>query len=91
MDWETHKKRLLKDPQFKQALEQTRPEYEVTRAFILARVKHELTQKELAKKLATQQSVISRVENAHTTVSLSFLKRFASAFGGRLNIGFEGI
>lgn len=91
MNWEIHKKKLLKDPQFRQALEETKPEYEVARAFILARTKNDLTQKELAKKLATQQSVISRVENARTTVSLSFLKRFASVFGGRLNIGFEGI
>ncbi|MBM4402292.1 MAG: helix-turn-helix transcriptional regulator [Candidatus Cloacimonetes bacterium] len=91
MNWETHKKKLLKDSQFRQALRETKPEYEVARAFILARVKHELTQKELAKKLATQQSVISRIENARTTVSLSFLKRFASCFGGQLNIGIEGI
>ena len=91
MDWETHKKQLLKDPKFKKALEETRLEYEVARAMILTRIKHKLTQKELARKLKTKQSVISRVENARTTVSLSFLRRFASAFGGQIKIRFEGI
>lgn len=91
MDWQTHKKQLLKDSKFRKVLEETRPEYEIARAIISARIKHELTQKQLAKKLKTQQSVISRVENAQTTVSLSFLKRLASAFGGKLKISFEGI
>lgn len=91
MNWETHKKILLKDPNFRKALEQTKPEYEIARAIILARTKHNLTQKQLAKKLKTRQSVISRVESAKTTASVSFLKRFASAFGGTLKISFEGI
>lgn len=88
MDWETHKKLLLKDPKFREALEETRLEYEIARAIILARVKRKMTQKELAKKLKTKQSVISRVENAQTTPSLSFLKRLASVFNTNLKIGF---
>jgi transcriptional regulator with XRE-family HTH domain len=91
MDWEAHKKQLLKNPEFKKALEETRPEYEVARAMILVRTKHKLTQKQMAGKLKTKQSVISRVENAQTTVTLSFLKRFASAFNAKLKISFEGI
>ena len=91
MDWESHKKQLLKDPKLRKALEETRLEYEIARAIILARAKHKLTQKQLARKLKTRQSVISRIENAQTTVSLSFLKRFTDAFGGKLKIGFEGI
>lgn len=91
MDWETHKKQLLKDPKFRKALEETRLEYEVARAVIRARVKHKLTQKELARKLKTQQSVISRLENAQTTASLSFLQRLASVFGGKIEVTFKGM
>ena len=91
MDWKTHKKQLLKNKRFQKALEETRPEYEVARAVILARTKHRLTQKQLARRLKTQQSVISRVENAQTTTSLSFLNRLASAFGGKVKVSFEGI
>jgi len=91
MDWQIHKKQLLKNSKFKKALKETRLEYEVARAVIKARIKYKLTQKQLAKKLKTQQSVISRVENAQTTASLSFLQRLASVFGGSVRVSFEGI
>jgi len=91
MDWETHKKLLLKDPKFRKALKETRLEYEIARAIILARIKHKMTQKELARRLKTKQSVISRVENGQTTPSLSFLKRLASVFNAELKIKFGKI
>lgn len=86
MDWQTHKKQLLKDSKFRQALKASHLEYELARAVIQARIKHQLTQKQLAKKLKTKQSVISRVENAQTTTSVSFLQRLVTALGGRLEI-----
>ena len=91
MDWNSHKKLLLKDPGFRKALEENRPEYEIARAMIMARIKNKMTQKELARRLKTKQSVISRVENAQTTPTVSFLRRFARAFGATLKIDFEGI
>jgi ribosome-binding protein aMBF1 (putative translation factor) len=86
MNWNTHKKLLLKDPKFRKAVEETRLEYEIARAIILARVEKKMTQKELAIKLKTKQSVISRIENAQTTPSLSFLKRLASVFNTELKV-----
>lgn len=91
MDWKTHRELLLKDPKFRKALKETKLEYEVARAIILARVKRKMTQKDLAKKLKTRQSVISRVENGKTTPSLSFLKRLASVFNTSLKIEFGKI
>ena len=91
MDWETHKKMLLKDPEVKKAINEMRMEYEIARAIIMARIKHKVTQKKLAQKLKTKQSVISRLENAQTTPTLSFLKRFAAVFGGYVKVTFEGI
>ena len=91
MDWETHKKILLKDPEVKKAIKETRLEYEVARAIIMARIKHKVTQKKLAQKLKTKQSVISRFENAKSTPTLNFLKRLASVFGGSVKVTFEGI
>lgn len=91
MDWETHKKQLLKNPEFKKAWQESRLEYEIARAVIKARIKHKLTQKQLAKKLKTQQSVISRIENAKTTASLSFLQRLANTLGGNIEIRFRGL
>ncbi len=91
MDWQVHKKQLLKNPKFKQALKESSVEYQIARAVIKARLSRKLTQKQLAKKLNTQQSVISRVENAQTTTSVSFLKRLVKIFDGELKISFTGI
>jgi len=45
-----------------------------------------LTQVELANKLHTQKSAISRIENHSEDVKLSTLEHFASALGKRLEI-----
>lgn len=87
MDWKTHEKILLKNPEFRRIWEEeTKLEYEVARAVIQARVKNKITQAQLAKKLKTKQSVISRLETAQTTPSLSFLRRLANVMGGTLKI-----
>jgi len=89
MDWNTHKKQLLKDLKFRQALKDVELEYRIAREVIAQRIKHKLTQKQLAQKLKTRQSVVSRVENAKTTTSLSFLKRLAEAFNTTLSVSFD--
>lgn len=89
MAWEDYEKELFKRPGFKEAQEETRLEYEIARALILARVKNRLTQAQLAQKLNTKQSVISRVENARTVPSLSFLKRLAGVLNASLQVQFK--
>ncbi len=89
--WASYKKELMADAKHRCILKELRPEYEIARAMIEARIKHDLTQKELALKMDTKQSVISRVENMQTTPSLSFLKRFAAVFNGRVIVKFLGI
>jgi ribosome-binding protein aMBF1 (putative translation factor) len=79
MKWQTHKKLLLKNPTFRKALEETEPEFQIAKAVIEARLKQGLSQQDLAEKIQTKQSVISRVENAKTMPTLSFLKRVANA------------
>lgn len=89
MDWETHRKLLLKDPKVRKALKETELEYQIARSVIRARMDRGLTQAQLARKLNTRQSVISRVESAKTTPSLSFLKRLAQAFNTSLQVRFK--
>jgi len=89
MDWATHKKLLLKKPEFKKALAESEFEYQIARTIIKARIGKGLTQGDLAKKLNTRQSVISRVENAKTVPSLSFLKKLASALDVSLSLQFK--
>lgn len=88
MDWKAHRAELLKDPEVRKALKEIEPEFEIAKALIEARLKYGLTQKELAIKMNTKQSVISRVENAKTSPSLSFLKRLATVLGVSLKVSF---
>lgn len=89
LDWEDYKKELLAKPGFKEALKETRLEYEIARALIKARIEKGLTQAKIAKLMKTKQSVISRVENARTTPSLSFLKRLANVLDASLQVHFK--
>lgn len=89
MDWEDFEKELFKRPGFKEAQEETRLEYEIAWALIKARIEKGLTQAEVAKRMNTKQSVISRVENARTLPSLSFLKRLAHVFNASLHVQFK--
>ena len=88
MDWATHKKQLLKDPEVVKALKETEIQYQVARAIVEARINNGITQSELAKKLHTTQSVISRAESARTVPSLSFLNRLATALDLSLQVQF---
>ncbi len=89
MDWATHKKKLLKNPKVVSALKDTEIEYQIACAVIEARINKGLTQTELAKKLNTTQSVVSRVESAKTVPTLSFLKRLADALNVSLQVQFK--
>lgn len=89
MDWQTHRKQLLKDPKVKKALKETELEFQIARSIIKARIDQGLSQTQLARKLKTKQSVISRVENARTVPSLSFLKRLAKVLGASLQVQFK--
>lgn len=89
MDWDIYKKKLLKDPEFKKLYNEAQPEFQIARALIRARIEKGYTQKALAKKLRTTQSVISRVERAKTSPSLSFLKRLAAALNTSLQVQFK--
>lgn len=88
-DWNELKKEWLKDPKFKKLYEESQPEFEIAKAIIRARIQNKITQKELAKRMNTTQSVISRVEQAKTSPSISFLKRLASALNTSLSVQFK--
>jgi len=89
MDWNTYKKELLKNPEFKKTLKETELEYEIARSLIKARLNKGYTQKDLADRLQTTQSVISRVESAKGLPTLSFLKKLASALGTTIQVQFK--
>lgn len=87
-NWEDYEKKLIAKPGFKEALAETQLEYQIARELIKVRIEKGLSQQDVAKRVNTTQSVISRVENARTTPTLSFLKRIADALKIKLQIRF---
>jgi len=85
-NWQEHKKQLLKNPDFVKALGEVEVEFQIAEAIIKARIDKGMTQRELAKKLNTKQSVISRVESVKTIPTISFLKRLAVALNVDLKV-----
>ena len=79
----------LKDPEFKAEWERIQPEYEVMRSLIDARIKLNLTQKELAERSGVRQSNISRIENGTASPTVATLQALAAGMGKRLHISFE--
>jgi HTH-type transcriptional regulator / antitoxin HipB len=53
------------------------------------RIKEGMTQEELAEKMHTKKSVISRMENHSEDVRLSTLNKVAEVFGKKLQIAIE--
>lgn len=81
----------FQDPEFRQAWEETKVEYEVARQLILLRKQKGLTQSQLAERLNTKQSVISRIENGDQNITLENLMNIVKALGGHLHISISGL
>jgi len=83
-DWKNFKRELMRDPEFVQAYETLGPEYELAKSIIAMRIKKGLTQKALAERMNTKQSVISRLESGTAKPSLATLERLASALDAKV-------
>lgn len=79
----------LQDPEFNKEYEAARPEYELTRSLIAARIAAGMTQKELAEKSGVRQSNISRIENGSCIPTLTTLMALAQALGKKLRISLQ--
>ena len=88
-DFQDYLNEKLKDPEFKAEWERIQPEYEIMRSLIDARIKLNLTQKELAERSGVRQSNISRIENGTASPRVATLQALAVGMGKRLHISFE--
>jgi transcriptional regulator with XRE-family HTH domain len=79
------RKREARDPEFRRALQALHPELEFRRKLIQARLAAGLTQQQLAERIGTKQSSISRLEGGDAEPSFDMLRRLAAA----LNVSFE--
>ena len=87
--WENIRKEFLKDPDTLREYNRLEPEYEIIKEIIKARIEKDITQAELARKVGTKQSNISRLESGEYNPSLLFLKKVASGLGKKLHITFS--
>jgi ribosome-binding protein aMBF1 (putative translation factor) len=84
-----HIKESLKDPEFRAEYERLAPYEELARIVIMRRAALGLTQAELAARMGTTASAISRIESGQHATSAQTLKKLGDAFGARAVLGFE--
>ena len=87
------KQKALANNEVKKEYEALSPVYELRKQLIALRTKAGLTQEELAEKLNTKKSNISRLENVNSPYSpkLSTIEEYADAVGYKVEINFVPI
>ncbi len=82
-------KEWMKDPAYRREYETLEPEFALIESLMKARARSGLTQKEIAKRMGTTQSVVARLEGGGTLPSTRTLQKYAKATGSRLKITLE--
>lgn len=88
LDFEIWEKKSLKNRRIKAEYDKLQPEFTVIQAMIDARRRDGVTQKVLAERVGTKQSVISRLESGRANPTVGFLQKLAQALDTRLEIRF---
>jgi len=73
------KKQVLKDKEVRSEYDVLALEFTIAQAVIEKRIEKGFTQSDLAKKVGTRQSAISRLESGNYNPSISFLEKVAKA------------
>lgn len=82
-------RRKKEDPEFASEFDAGYQKFKIGVMLRLAREDAGLTQEELAKKLNTKKTAISRIENHAEDIRLSTLEKYAKAFGKTLRLQLE--
>lgn len=80
------KTKLLSDREVKKAYKALGPEFEFIQMIIQKRIGKGLTQKELAQKIGTKQTAISRLESGAYNPTVSTLRKVANALDAKIEI-----
>lgn len=89
VSWKDVKTELLQDGEFTKAVKEIEPEYELISQIIEARIEQKITQNELAQRVDTKQSNISRLESGDYNPTISFLKKIAEGLSMELHVSFK--
>lgn len=80
------KEQLMRDVEFKAEYDKLLPRYEAISQIIEERSKQKISQQELAEKIGTQKSNISRFESGEYNPSLDFLVKIAKGLGKEIHV-----
>ncbi len=80
------RERKKRDKEFEKGFDEGYEQFKIGVMLRQAREEAGLTQEELARRLKTKKTAISRIENHAEDIKLSTLKRAASALGKRLQV-----
>ncbi|HKI01634.1 MAG TPA: helix-turn-helix transcriptional regulator [Thermoanaerobaculia bacterium] len=78
--------RATRDPEFAEGLEAGYEDFKIGAVLRQARERAGLTQEDVAERLETKKSAISRIENSTGSIRLSTLERYAEALGWQLSL-----
>jgi len=83
------KKRILKDEQVRKEYDALASEFAIAEAVIGKRLENGMSQAELAEKVGTKQSAISRLESGNYNPSIKLLEKVAKALNLKLTVSFS--
>lgn len=78
-----------RNPHFSREHDRLQPFEELARVVILRRARLGLSQQDLAERMGTTASVISRIESGQHRTSTETLRRIGEALGGHAVVGFD--
>ena len=86
ISFEEFKARSLANPKVKAEYDALAPEFEISLELVKARLRAGLSQAQLAARMRTSQSTITRLESGQTLPSTKTLLRFAKATGSKVKV-----
>ncbi|KMJ46483.1 helix-turn-helix transcriptional regulator [Xenorhabdus khoisanae] len=87
----TLKIKALQNPEVKQAYDELEPEFELINTLLSMRKEAGLTQQQVAERMGTKESNISRLEKGKSNPTLNTLLSYAKACGFQLNFGYKNM
>jgi len=86
---ELHNRNMAETPGYREAYDALEEEFALIEAMMEARKRSRLSQAEIARRMGTTESAVSRLESGRIKPSTRTLERYAAATGHRLKISFE--
>lgn len=87
--YEDFKAQVLQDSVVRKEYEALEPQFSLLRQFIARRNELKLSQAQLAKRIGTEQSAVSRLESGYVNATVKTLHKVANALGTDLEISLK--